>query len=111
MTQNQELGELDRNLLLALLRLHPDGYGLRAQELIAERTGREYSLGAIYAGLARLEERGFLRSRKGEATAVRGGKAKLYFQLTAVGRRTLDSSLRAINSMADGLPVAQGFSA
>jgi PadR family transcriptional regulator PadR len=99
---NDDLGVLDQHLMLAIIRLRPTAYGVSIQELIKERTKRNYSIGAIYAGLSRLEEKGFVRSRTGEPTAERGGRAKLYFDLTAPGQLALSNSLRAIDSMRRG---------
>jgi PadR family transcriptional regulator, regulatory protein PadR len=73
------------------------------QEHIKERTGRELSTGSIYASLDRLEEKGFVKSRQGEATPERGGKRKLYFSITAPGRRALTESLQAIDALSYGL--------
>ena len=69
-----ELTTLEQHLLLAVLGLHPNAYGVSIREHIRERTGREPSTGSVYASLDRLEEKGFVRSRQGEATAERGGK-------------------------------------
>jgi PadR family transcriptional regulator PadR len=97
-----ELGVLDQQLMLAILRLRPRAYGVSIQQVIEDKTKRNYSIGAIYAGLGRLEEKGFIRSKAGEPTAERGGRAKLYFDLTAPGQVVLSNSLRAIDSMRQG---------
>ena len=101
--RDTELTTLEQHLLLAIIALHPNAYGVAIQEHIKERTGREPSTGSIYASLDRLEEKGFVRSRQGEATPERGGKRKLYFTITAPGRRALNESLRAIDSLSHGL--------
>ncbi len=81
----------------------PNAYGVSIQDHIKERTGREPSTGSIYASLDRLEEKGFVKSRQGEATPERGGKRKLYFTITAPGQHTLRQSLQAIGSLRRGL--------
>src|SRR5215468_3329548 len=98
-----ELTTLEQHLLLAIIGLHPNAYGVSIQEHIRERTGREPSTGSVYASLDRLEEKGFVKSRQGEATAERGGKRKLLFTITAPGQRALRESLQAIHSLCDGL--------
>jgi len=98
-----DLTTLEQHLLLAVLGLHPNAYGVSIQEHIKERTGREPSTGSIYASLDRLEEKGFVKSRQGEATKERGGKRKLHFTITAPGQRALRHSLRAIDSLSQGL--------
>ena len=97
------LTTLEQQLLLAVLGLHPNAYGVSIQERIKDRTGREPSTGSIYASLDRLEEKGFVKSRQGESTKERGGKRKLYFTITAPGQRTLRQSLQAIDSLSHGL--------
>jgi PadR family transcriptional regulator PadR len=99
----EQLTTLEQHLLLAVLGLHPKAYGVSIQDHIKDRTGREPSLGSIYASLDRLEEKGFVKSRQGEATAERGGKRKMYFTITALGRHTLHESLQAINALSHGL--------
>jgi PadR family transcriptional regulator, regulatory protein PadR len=98
-----ELTTLEQHLLLAIIGLHPNAYGVSIQDHIKERTGREPSTGSVYASLDRLEEKGFIKSRQGEATAERGGKRKLYFTVTAPGRYTLQQSLQAISALSQGL--------
>jgi DNA-binding PadR family transcriptional regulator len=102
-----DLGPLDQQVMLAIMRLHPTAYGISIQDHIEGRTGRSYSIGAIYAALERLENRGFVVSKKGEPTSERGGRAKFYFTLTAPGQATLRESLRAIDSMRLGLKWAE----
>lgn len=97
------LGLLEQQILLAILRLHPEGYGVTIRDEIKKRTEREYSFGAIYASLDRLEEKGFLKSKEGEPTADRGGRRKMYFTLTTPGQATLEQSLRAIDSLRKGV--------
>ncbi|HWN49992.1 MAG TPA: helix-turn-helix transcriptional regulator [Xanthobacteraceae bacterium] len=98
-----ELTSLEQQLLLAVLGLHPNAYGVSIQEHIKDRTGREPSTGSIYASLDRLEEKGFVRSRQSEPTKERGGKRKLYFTITAPGQHALRQSLQAIDSLSHGL--------
>jgi DNA-binding PadR family transcriptional regulator len=83
--------------------LHPNAYGVSIHEHIKERTGRQPTTGNVYASLDRLEEKGFVKSRQGEATAERGGKRKLYFTITAPGQRALRESLQAIDALSQGL--------
>jgi PadR family transcriptional regulator, regulatory protein PadR len=99
----QTLSTLEQHLLLAILGLHPNAYGITIQDHIKTRTGREPSTGSVYASLERLEEKGFVKSRQGEATAERGGKRKLYFTVTAPGQHALRESLRAIDTLRHGL--------
>jgi PadR family transcriptional regulator PadR len=98
-----DLTALEQQLMLAILGLHPDAYGVAIQARIRDRTGREPVIGSVYAGLDRLEQKGFLSSRHGEPTAARGGKRKLYFTITAPGQHALRQSLQAISELSSGL--------
>jgi DNA-binding PadR family transcriptional regulator len=97
------LGSLEQIVLLALLRLGTNAYGVAVRAEIEKRTGRGLSIGAIYSTLSRLEAKGYVRSETGEATAERGGRAKRYFRVEADGLRALRASQRAIDHMTAGL--------
>jgi len=99
---SDQLGALEQQVLLAVLRLHPIGYGLSIRQEIETQTGRSHSIGAIYTTLERLKSKGYLTSRDGEATAARGGRKKLYFTLTAQGKSTLKASLEIVRAMIRG---------
>jgi PadR family transcriptional regulator PadR len=101
-----QLGQLEQFVMLAILRLQPTAYGVALQKELEQRTGREYSTGAIYAVLDRLEDKGLVKSKTGEVTAERGGRAKLYFSLTAPGQTALQASLRAIDNLRSNAPLA-----
>jgi DNA-binding PadR family transcriptional regulator len=94
-----ELTTLEQHVLLAIMALQPNAYGISVQDHISRKVGHERSVGSIYAALDRLEEKGFVRSHPGEATPERGGKRKLYFGLTAPGQKALSESLRAVRSL------------
>lgn len=95
----EELGMLEQRLMLAILRLQPAAYGVALQKELKLRAGREYSVGTIYAALDRLEANGLVKPKQGEATAERGGRAKLYFSLTAPGHAALQASLKVIDNL------------
>jgi PadR family transcriptional regulator PadR len=103
---SDHLGSLEQQVLLAVLRLHPIGYGLAVREVIRKQTGRLHSIGAIYTTLDRLNAKGFLKQKLGEATPERGGRQKLYFVLSAPGQAALRSSLEAVGSMLRGTKLA-----
>jgi PadR family transcriptional regulator, regulatory protein PadR len=97
------LSTLEQQVLMAVMALHPDAYGVSIGDHIRQRTGKEPSIGSIYAALDRLEEKGFAKPRLGEATDARGGKRKMHFTITASGQATLRESLRVISSLKRGL--------
>ena len=99
MDGNDRLGRFEEMVLLALVRLRENAYGVPIRREIAERTGRDVSFGAVYTTLERLERKGYVSSRVGEPTPERGGRAKRYFRIEAPGRRALNSSRETIARM------------
>lgn len=104
MPRGDLLGSLEHIVLLAVARLGADAYGMTVRREIEKRTGRNISIGAIYATLERLHAKGYVRSSLGEPTAERGGRAKRHFHIEAKGERALVTSQDAIRKMAVGLP-------
>jgi PadR family transcriptional regulator PadR len=98
-----QLTALDQKVMLAAINLHPNAYGVAIQGHIRERTGEDPpSIGSLYAAIERLEDRGFIRTRLGEPTKERGGRAKLYVTVTAKGQATLRQSLQALAALQQG---------
>jgi DNA-binding PadR family transcriptional regulator len=98
-----ELTTLEQQVMIAIMRQHPNAYGVSIQNELKTRIGKEPAFGTIYACLDRLEQKGLVDSRQGEATQQRGGRRKLYFTLTAPGERALHASLEAFDAMRRGL--------
>jgi DNA-binding PadR family transcriptional regulator len=97
-----ELTALEQQVMLAIMRLQPTAYGISIQDKLAG-VGKTVSFGTIYACLDRLEEKGFVQGRQGEATRERGGRRKLYFALTARGQHTLRASLQGLDELRVGI--------
>ena len=95
--------DAEQIVMLAVLRLGADAYGMTVRREIEERTGREISIGAVYATLERLEAKGYVSSFTGEPTAERGGRAKRHFEIEAAGHRALNASQNALKNMSAGL--------
>lgn len=93
------LGELEEIVLLALIKLGRESYGVPIHETVEEATERFISIGSIYATLDRLERNGFVSSRMGEATAERGGRAKKYFKIEGAGILALKEADRIRRAM------------
>lgn len=100
----KSLGEFEILVLAAMVRLGDRAYGVSILDEIAQRSGRTVSLGGLYPTLARLERKGLVTSKMGEATAIRGGRAKRYYALTAQGEAQLERSSQILSSMLSGLP-------
>jgi len=98
------LGEFEQLLLLALLHLgQEDAHGVAIRGVIAERTGRTPSTGAVYTALDRLEAKGYVSSRLGEPTPTRGGRPRRFYQLERSGAKALAGTLDTLQAMAKGL--------
>ena len=102
------LGEFEYAVLLAVVHLDADAYAVPIRELIEQRTGRPISRGALYTGLDRLESKGCLKSRMGDPTEERGGKARRYYSVTAAGMKALRSTHEAFASLTKGLESILG---
>jgi PadR family transcriptional regulator PadR len=111
MTGREYLGNFELIVMLALLRLGEDAYGVPISREIEDRTGREVALGSVYAALERLEDKGLVSSKLGEPTAARGGRAKRYFQLTTRGLREVREMQRTLKKLWQGLPQLEGGTA
>jgi DNA-binding PadR family transcriptional regulator len=97
-------GEWELMVILALMRLGDDAYGVPVCREIERQTGREVAVGSVYATLERLEEKGFVSSELGQPTAERGGRAKRYFRITTSGLREVRKTQRALVKLWSGLP-------
>lgn len=104
MAKGDFLGEFEQLVLLALIRLGDEAYGMAVRRELEDRAARDVSIGAVYATLDRLEEKGLVRSRLGESSETRGGRAKKCFTITGAGARALEKSQQALRQMLDGLP-------
>jgi PadR family transcriptional regulator PadR len=104
------LGEFEQVVLLAVLGVGEDAYGIPVRDEIVGRTGRHASLGAIYKTLARLEEKRLVVAHVGDPTARRGGRRTRCYTVTAAGQRALHASLRSLQQMTAGLDVGLGRS-
>lgn len=97
------IGELETLVLLAILRLGQDAYGVSIRDEIENCTGRRLTRGAIYTALRRLENKKFVVGRLGESTPARGGRAKRYLSLTDAGMAELRMATRHLDRMRSGL--------
>jgi DNA-binding PadR family transcriptional regulator len=108
MIREDYLGEFEQIVLLAVLRLGREAYGMTIRREIEQRAGRPTSIGAVYATLERLEAKGYVTSVRGEPTPERGGRAKRYYQVELSGVQALQRSREALERMWQGLePVPE----
>ncbi len=107
MAQREHLGEFEVIVLLAVVRLGEDAYGVPVRREIETRTGRMLTVGALYRTLDRLEEKGYVESWFSEPVAERGGRSKRYFRVLAAGFRALEQSQRELTAMLEGLELGR----
>jgi PadR family transcriptional regulator, regulatory protein PadR len=103
-------GGFEQVVILALMRLGEGAYGVPVRQEIEACTGREVSIGAVYATLDRLEAKGYVKSRLGEPTPERGGRSKRFFRVTAQGRAAVNRTHRVLSRLIEGLDFIRGVS-
>lgn len=99
----ETLGEFEQLVMLALLRLGDEAYGVPVHEELCSRARRAVSLASVYKTLERLEAKGYVSTRVGEPTPERGGRRRKYFALESPGRQALRESLAMLRRMTAGL--------
>lgn len=108
MTDRSYLGEFELILLLAILHLGEEAYGVPISREIERHRGRNVAIGSVYAALERLEAKGLVASSLGDPTPERGGKAKRYFRITKEGLRHVHETRRVLTKLWQKLPELTG---
>ena len=88
----EHLGELEELVLLVIITLKEEAYGLAIRNAIVKQTGRKITIGAIHGTVNRLEDKGYIESSLGGASEVRGGRRKRLFHITNHGKQALQKS-------------------
>jgi PadR family transcriptional regulator PadR len=102
------LGEFELMILLTVIHLGEEAYGVPISREIERRRKREVSVGSVYAALERLEEKGLVTSDLGDPTPERGGKAKRYFRVTQEGLRQVHNTRQVLSRLWRNLPELKG---
>ena len=102
MAKGDFLGEFEIYVLLALVHLDPEAYGVTIRQEITRRTGREVAIGAVYATLSRLEDKGLVIHSLSGPLPVPGGRTRKHFTLTPAGARALNHATRMLARMMQG---------
>ncbi|MEP6914500.1 MAG: helix-turn-helix transcriptional regulator [Acidobacteriota bacterium] len=103
MAKGDFLGEFEVYVMLALAHLGADAYGVTIRREIERRTSRTIAIGAVYATLARLDEKGLVQFRLSAPQPIQGGRARKHFSLTEPGARALRHSTAMLGRMMAGL--------
>jgi PadR family transcriptional regulator, regulatory protein PadR len=104
MARHAYLGEFELVVMLVLIRLGDDAYGVPISKELELHTGRDVAFGSVYAALERLEGKGYVSSVLGDATPERGGRAKRFFSATPKGLRAVRETQRILVRLWQGLP-------
>ena len=105
MGHRERLSQLEQFVLLCLLRLEEEAYGVPIHQEIEERTSRSVSIATVYSALDRLEKDGLVTSHLSEPLPERGGRAKRLYRLTPDGVAALQGARRVHNLMWDGVEL------
>ncbi len=105
MSSREYLGEFEQIVLLALLRLGENAYGVPIRQEIQLRTKRAVSVGALYSTLDRLEAKGYVASWFAEPTPERGGRSKRYFRVEPLGLKAIKRSQKVLAMMLEGIDL------
>ncbi len=105
MSDRSYLGEFELMILLSVIKLGEDAYGVPISHELEAHRGRDVSIGSVYAALERLESKGLVSSTLGDPTPERGGKAKRYFRVTKAGLRQVHETRRVLTKLWQTLPA------
>jgi DNA-binding PadR family transcriptional regulator len=100
------LGEFEQMVLLSIMRLREEAFGLAIKDELESTAGRSPSSGALYTTLDRLERKGLLESYAGDSSSERGGRPRRYVKLTPAGQEMLARSRSTLLALWDGLEGA-----
>jgi DNA-binding PadR family transcriptional regulator len=103
MPKGQYLGEFELYVMSALALLGDDAYGVTIRSEIEQRSGRHVAIGAVYATLARLADKGLVAFRISDPLPVQGGRSRKHARLTPAGRRALSASTAMLVRMIPAL--------
>jgi DNA-binding PadR family transcriptional regulator len=104
MTERSYFGELELMILLAVIHLEEDAYGVPISRQLEKYRGKDVALGSVYAALERLEAKGLITSTLGDPTPERGGKAKRFFRITKEGLRQVHETRRVLTRLWNTIP-------
>jgi PadR family transcriptional regulator PadR len=102
MAKGEFLGEFELYVMLALVHLRDEAYGMTIRQEIERRTGRDAAIGAVYATLARLEDKALVRHELSRPLPVQGGRGRKYYTLTPAGERALSHAASMMTRMMQG---------
>jgi PadR family transcriptional regulator PadR len=105
MTRRGYLGDLEEIVLLAVARCEPEAYGMRIRQEIEEQSGRGVAIGAVYASIERLEDKGYIRPAAVPRGPDRDARARRFFAITPAGSRALGETAAVRDRLWRGLQL------
>ncbi|HET6543251.1 MAG TPA: PadR family transcriptional regulator [Chryseolinea sp.] len=99
-----QLGEFEEIVILTIAILYKEAYGVAIKQEIESRLSRNVSMGAMHTALVRLEDKGYVKSFKGEETDERMGRPRRYYQITALGKKAMEYSKDTRNELWRAIP-------
>ena len=99
-----QLGEFEEIVILTIAILYKEAYGVAIKQEIESRLSRNVSMGAMHTALVRLEDKGYIKSSKGEETDERMGRPRRYYQITALGKKAMEHSKDTRNELWRAIP-------
>ena len=105
------LGSFEEQVMLAVARVKSEAYAVTVRREIEDQTGREIAMGAVYATLDRLTDKGLVRSWLSDPRPERGGRSRRYFRLEPAGERALRDAAQAARRMIDAIERSWGSGA
>ena len=99
-----QLGEFEEIVILTIAILFKGAYGVAIKQEIESRLSRNVSMGAMHTALVRLEDKGYIKSIKGEGTDERMGRPRRYYQITALGKKAMEYSKDTRNELWRAIP-------
>jgi len=104
--KGQYLGEFEQLVMLSVLRLGNEAYGMTVRRELQKTARRPVTIGSVYGTLERLEQKGFMSSRLGDPDPVRGGRARRFYRVEREGEVALHEARAAMERMWEGVEVA-----
>ena len=99
------ISRIEELILISIWRLKDRAYGVAILEELSRTTGKKWMTGSIYASLARLLKQEFVIAVEGDPTPERGGRRKIYYEITGRGKKALGDLQQIHAALWEGLPL------
>jgi PadR family transcriptional regulator PadR len=109
MKEKDALGHFEQLVLTAVISTGKKAYPVTIRDVVARMDRRDINLGSVYITLARLEDKGYVRSRLGASTAERGGRPKRFYRILASGERALAESFETLDRLKAAVKTSWRF--